>query len=142
MTVHNCRSGDEHTVPFRESKLTRLFQNYFIGKGEGIRKGKITMFVNVSNNASVFDETFHVLKFSALTSKVCWLGELNNSDVSTFTFCRLNHLSRRCLMLTCSSCLLVLHPQPLLPLCHAQPKKSMKKVLSIPLPSVKTARLA
>ena len=58
-------------VPFRESKLTSLFQNYFIGKGEGARKGIITMFVNVSNNASAFDETFHVLKFSALTSKVC-----------------------------------------------------------------------
>lgn len=57
-------------MPFRESKLTQLFQNYFIGKGEEIRRGKITMFVNVSNNASVFDETFHVLKFSALTSKV------------------------------------------------------------------------
>ena len=141
MTVHKCRSGDEHTVPFRESKLTRLFQNYFIGKGEGIRKGKITMFVNVSNNASVFDETFHVLKFSALTSKVCWLSEFN-SDVY-FTFCRWNQLSRRCLMLTCSLCLLVLHPQPLLPLCHAQPKKKlMKKVLSISLPSVQTARLA
>ena len=58
-------------MPFRESKLTRLFQNYFVGKGgKGLRQGKITMFVNVSNTASVFDETMHVLKFSALTSKV------------------------------------------------------------------------
>lgn len=59
-------------MPFRESKLTRLFQNYFVGSGKGksLRQGKITMFVNVSNNASVFDETIHVLKFSALTSKV------------------------------------------------------------------------
>ena len=57
-------------IPFRESKLTRLFQNYFIGKGKGVRQGKITMLVNVSNNASVFDETVHVLRFSALTSKV------------------------------------------------------------------------
>ena len=65
-----CRKGEEHIVPFRESKLTRLFQNYFVGKGKGIRQGKITMVVNVSNNASVFDETIHVLKFSALTSKV------------------------------------------------------------------------
>ena len=57
--------------PFRESKLTCLFQNYLIGKGtEGMRQGKVTMFVNISNNASVFDETFHVLKFSALTGKV------------------------------------------------------------------------
>lgn len=59
-------------MPFRESKLTRLFQNYFVCRGERekTRQGKITMFVNVSNNASVFDETLHVLKFSALTSKV------------------------------------------------------------------------
>ena len=67
------RGGEERVVPFRESKLTRLFQNYFVGTGKGksLRQGKITMFVNVSNNASVFDETVHVLKFSALTSKVC-----------------------------------------------------------------------
>ena len=60
-------------VPFRESKLTRLFQNYFVGKGKGVRQGKITMFVNVSNSTSVFDENIHVLKFSALASKV-WVG--------------------------------------------------------------------
>lgn len=65
------RRGDEHVVPFRDSKLTRLFQNYFVGKGKGVRQGKITMLVNVSSTASVFDETVHVLKFSALTSKVC-----------------------------------------------------------------------
>ena len=64
------RRGDEHVVPFRESKLTRLFQNYFVGKGQGIRQGRITMLVNVSDNGSVFDETAHVLKFSAITSKV------------------------------------------------------------------------
>ena len=57
-------------MPFRESKLTLLFQNYFVGKGQGLRQGRITMLVNVSNNASVFDETSHVLEFSALTSKV------------------------------------------------------------------------
>ena len=71
-TMHNHRGSEERVVPFRESKLTRLFQNYFVGTGKGksLRQGKITMFVNVSNNASVFDETIHVLKFSALTSKV------------------------------------------------------------------------
>lgn len=65
------RRGDEHVVPFRESKLTRLFQNYLVGKGKGVRRGRITMVVNVSNSAAVFDETVHVLKFSAITSKVC-----------------------------------------------------------------------
>ena len=63
--------GDDLMVPFRESKLTRLFQNYFVGKGgKEARQGKVTMFVNISNIASVFDETMHVLRFSALTSKV------------------------------------------------------------------------
>lgn len=70
-TVLPHRRGDELVVPFRESKLTRLFQNYFVGKGKGVRQGRITMLVNVSNSASVFDETVHVLKFSAITSKVC-----------------------------------------------------------------------
>ena len=69
--MHTRRGNEERVVPFRESKLTRLFQNYFVGKGKGVRQGKITMFVNISNAASVFDETIHVLKFSALTSKVC-----------------------------------------------------------------------
>lgn len=71
-SLYVFRCSDERLVPFRDSKLTRLFQNYFVGKGEGVRQGKVTMFVNVSNNASVFDETLHVLKFSALTSKVMW----------------------------------------------------------------------
>lgn len=66
------RCVEERLVPFRDSKLTCLFQNYFVGRGE-IRQGKITMFVNISNSASVFDETFHVLKFSAITSKVTLL---------------------------------------------------------------------
>ena len=91
MCLH-YRRGDEHVVPFRESKLTRLFQNYFVGKGKGIRQGRITMLVNVSDNASVFDETAHVLKFSAITSKVyktCTLYSLSateyvSPDVTSF----------------------------------------------------------
>lgn len=71
-----CRgSGDEHIIPYRDSKLTRLLHNYFFGKGKGARQGKITMFVNVSNVSPVFDETLNVLKFSAVTSKVL----LNNT---------------------------------------------------------------
>ena len=51
-------------IPFRESKLTRLFQNFFLGKG------KASMIVNISQCASVFDETYHVLKFSAVAKQV------------------------------------------------------------------------
>ena len=84
MTCYSSlRKGDEHIVPFRDSKLTRLFQNYFVGKGKGvIRQGKITMLVNVSNNASVFDETSHVLKFSAITSKVSFTFIMMSPSIS------------------------------------------------------------
>ena len=51
-------------MPFRESKLTRLFQSYFLGKG------KASMIVNISPCASVFDETYNVLKFSAVAKEV------------------------------------------------------------------------
>ncbi|XP_068755387.1 kinesin-like protein KIF20B [Montipora capricornis] len=51
-------------IPFRESKLTRLFQGFFCGKG------RASMIVNVNMCASMFDETFHVMKFSAIAKKV------------------------------------------------------------------------
>ena len=56
-------------IPFRESKLTRLFQGFFCGKG------RASMIVNVNMCASMFDETFHVMKFSAIAKKVrnSWL---------------------------------------------------------------------
>ncbi|XP_031556529.1 kinesin-like protein KIF20B [Actinia tenebrosa] len=56
-------------IPFRESKLTRLFQGFFCGKG------KASMIVNINQCAATFDETYHALKFSAIakqvTTKVC-----------------------------------------------------------------------
>ena len=51
-------------IPFRESKLTRLFQSFFLGKG------KASMIVNISQCASVFDETYNVMKFSAIAKQV------------------------------------------------------------------------
>ncbi|KAK3090559.1 hypothetical protein FSP39_012688 [Pinctada imbricata] len=50
-------------IPFRDSKLTRIFQNFFSGQG------KANMVVNVNKCASMFDETLHVLKFSAVASQ-------------------------------------------------------------------------
>lgn len=70
---HNQRvskKSEEMLIPFRDSKLTKLLQTYFVGKGKAAREGKVVMVLNVSNNASVFSETAHVLKFSALASKV------------------------------------------------------------------------
>ena len=58
-----CRS-QPLIIPFRESKLTRLFQGFFCGKG------RASMVVNVNMCASMFDETFHVMKFSAIAKKV------------------------------------------------------------------------
>ncbi|KAM6453773.1 kinesin-like protein KIF20A isoform 7-T8 [Liasis olivaceus] len=51
-------------IPFRESKLTRLFQPFFCGKG------KACMIVNVSQCASTYDETLHVMKFSAVAKQI------------------------------------------------------------------------
>ncbi|CAJ0968882.1 unnamed protein product [Ranitomeya imitator] len=50
-------------VPFRESKLTRLFQPFFCGKG------KACMIVNINQCASTYDETLHVMKFSAVAKQ-------------------------------------------------------------------------
>ena len=54
----------QQIVPFRDSKLTRLFQSFFTGLG------KASMVVNVSQSPYLFDETLQVLKFSAIASKV------------------------------------------------------------------------
>ena len=66
-----CRS-QPLIIPFRESKLTRLFQGFFCGKG------RASMIVNVNMCASMFDETFHVMKFSAIAKKVT---EFNNIKI-------------------------------------------------------------
>ncbi|XP_015270754.1 PREDICTED: kinesin-like protein KIF20A [Gekko japonicus] len=51
-------------IPFRESKLTRLFQPFFCGKG------KACMIVNINQCASTYDETLHVMKFSAVAKQI------------------------------------------------------------------------
>ncbi|XP_072335120.1 kinesin-like protein KIF20B isoform X2 [Scyliorhinus torazame] len=61
---HNQISKTHSHVPFRESKLTRYFQGFFSGRG------KVCMIVNISQCASMYDETLNVLKFSAVAQKV------------------------------------------------------------------------
>ncbi|NXR31309.1 KI20A protein, partial [Zosterops hypoxanthus] len=51
-------------IPFRESKLTRLFQPFFCGKG------KVCMIVNINQHTSTYEETLHVMKFSAIARQV------------------------------------------------------------------------
>lgn len=51
-------------VPYRDSKLTRLFQSFLLGRG------KAAMIVNISKMPLLFDETLQVLKFSAIAKQV------------------------------------------------------------------------
>ncbi|VDP68227.1 unnamed protein product [Echinostoma caproni] len=51
-------------VPYRDSKLTRLFQGFFTGRG------KACMIVNASPSPDLFDETLHALRFSALAKQI------------------------------------------------------------------------
>uniref|UniRef100_A0A3Q2DTR6 Kinesin-like protein n=1 Tax=Cyprinodon variegatus TaxID=28743 RepID=A0A3Q2DTR6_CYPVA len=56
--------GKSSHIPFRESKLTKLFQAFFCGKG------RASMIVNINQCASTYDETLHVMKFSAVAKQV------------------------------------------------------------------------
>ncbi|GAA6032256.1 hypothetical protein JCM8097_007148 [Rhodosporidiobolus ruineniae] len=47
-------------VPFRHSKLTEMFQSFFIGEGKAV------MIVNINPYSTSFDENSHVMKFSAV----------------------------------------------------------------------------
>ncbi|XP_075132455.1 kinesin-like protein KIF20A [Leptodactylus fuscus] len=54
----------QNLVPFRDSKLTRVFQAFFTGRG------KSCMIVNINQCASTYDETLHAMKFSAIASQL------------------------------------------------------------------------
>ncbi|XP_074865966.1 kinesin-like protein KIF20A [Carettochelys insculpta] len=54
----------QSVIPFRDSKLTRLFQGFFTGRGHS------SMIVNINQCASTYDETLHVAKFSAIASQL------------------------------------------------------------------------
>ncbi|NXW61146.1 KI20A protein, partial [Eurystomus gularis] len=51
-------------VPFRDSKLTRVFKGFFTGRGRSC------MIVNINQCASTYDETLYVAKFSAIASQL------------------------------------------------------------------------
>ncbi|XP_051815708.1 kinesin-like protein KIF20B isoform X2 [Acanthochromis polyacanthus] len=65
---HNQQAKLLQHVPFRESKLTHYLQGFFCGRG------KACMIVNISQCASMYDETLNVLKFSAVAQKVVVLS--------------------------------------------------------------------
>lgn len=58
------RSRAPQVVPFRDSKLTRVLQNFFTGLGRSV------MVVNINPCASTYDETLQALKFSAIATQV------------------------------------------------------------------------
>ncbi|XP_029029485.1 kinesin-like protein KIF20A [Betta splendens] len=60
----NNKSRPPQVVPFRDSKLTRVLQGFFCGRGTS------SMVVNVNPCASVYDETLQALKFSAIATQL------------------------------------------------------------------------
>ena len=72
MTLRSCLEilrenqiqGTSKMVPYRDSKLTHLFKNYFDGEGQ------VRMIVCVNPRAQDFDETIQVMKFAEMTQEV------------------------------------------------------------------------
>ncbi|RZC40898.1 kinesin-like protein subito [Asbolus verrucosus] len=63
--IRNSQKHNDHKlVPFRESKLTQLFQKALAGQED------IAMIVNISPKREMFDETQHVLNFSAVAKDI------------------------------------------------------------------------
>ncbi|MEE6479938.1 hypothetical protein FKM82_012414 [Ascaphus truei] len=70
----------QNMVPFRDSKLTRVFQGFFIGRGRSC------MIVNINQCASTYDETLHAMKFSAIASQLVQAppAKLNVPSIQSF----------------------------------------------------------
>ncbi|XP_032805057.1 kinesin-like protein KIF23 isoform X5 [Petromyzon marinus] len=60
----NQMLGTNKMVPYRDSKLTLLFKNYFDGEG------KVRMIVCVNPKADDHEETLHVMRFAEMTQEV------------------------------------------------------------------------
>jgi kinesin family protein 20 len=67
-------------VPFRHSKLTEVFQNFFVGDGRAVCPPRYSFFlmliylkvmiVNVNPYDTGFDENAHVMRFSAVAREI------------------------------------------------------------------------
>jgi len=72
MTLRNCievlrdnqNSGGNKAVPYRDSRVTHLFRNYFEGEG------KVKMVVCVNPRPTDYDENVNVMQFAELTQEV------------------------------------------------------------------------
>ncbi|KAJ9578772.1 hypothetical protein L9F63_004980, partial [Diploptera punctata] len=60
----NHLQGTNKMVPYRDSKITHLFKNYFDGEGQ------VEMIVCVNPRIEDYDETVHVMKFAEITQEV------------------------------------------------------------------------
>jgi kinesin family protein 20 len=62
----NCDhpNAQPHIVPFRQSKLTRIFQQWFVAQS------RMVMLVNVSAAAADFDEMTHALRYGAIAKNI------------------------------------------------------------------------
>ncbi|XP_066597445.1 kinesin-like protein KIF23 [Prorops nasuta] len=60
----NQTQSTNKLVPYRDSKLTHLFKNYFDGEGQ------VRMIVCVNPRADDYDETIQVIKFAEITQEV------------------------------------------------------------------------
>ncbi|KAL7061920.1 hypothetical protein AAHC03_01564 [Spirometra sp. Aus1] len=68
--------GNPRVVPYRDSKLTRLFQNFLTGRG------KACMIVNIAPCRELCDETLHALRFSSIASQICVVsGEVESTEL-------------------------------------------------------------
>ncbi|KAK9505405.1 hypothetical protein O3M35_009470 [Rhynocoris fuscipes] len=71
LTLRTClellrenQNGANKMIPYRESRLTHLFKNYFDGEGQ------VTMIVCVSQHADDYDENLQVMKFAEISQEV------------------------------------------------------------------------
>lgn len=72
MTLRNCleilrennMTGSSKKVPYRDSKLTHLFKNFFDGEGH------VKMVVCINPRSEDYDETAQVMKFAEITQEV------------------------------------------------------------------------
>jgi hypothetical protein len=62
----NCDhpNAQPHIVPFRQSKLTRIFQQWFVAQS------RMVMLVNVSAAAADYDEMTHALRYGAIAKNI------------------------------------------------------------------------
>ena len=60
----------QRPIPFRDSKLTRLFQNYLVTPLPQLPPPRMLMIANLSPSATTFDESYNVLRFSSRSQQV------------------------------------------------------------------------